>query len=36
MQIGISDVLTAALQLGGRDALLAFGESEDPIGYDDE
>ena len=33
MQIGISVVLTAALLLWGRDALLAFGASENTIGY---
>ena len=33
LQIGISVVLTAALLLWGRDALLAFGASENTIGY---
>ena len=33
MQIGISVVLTAALLLWGRDALLAFGASENTIDY---
>ena len=33
MQIGISVVLTAALLLWGRDALLAFGASENTLGY---
>ena len=33
MQIGISVVLTAALLIWGRDALLAFGASENTIGY---
>mgnify|MGYP003195809675 CR=1 FL=1 len=33
LQIGISVVLTAALLIWGRDALLAFGASENTIGY---
>ena len=33
LQIGISVVLTAVLLLWGRDALLAFGASENTIGY---
>lgn len=33
MQIGISVVLTAVLLVWGRDALLAFGASENTIGY---